>query len=69
VPILTAPPVDGIRADDPGFQRAVDERLAAELARRSLPVLALDAGDSDGWLDVVEAACRPLVAPAQLDLL
>jgi len=69
VPVIAAPPADGVRAADPGFQRAVDEVLGAELARRGLPVLELDPAASDGWLDVAEAACRPLVAPAQLELL
>ena len=69
VPILAAPPSDGVRAPDPGFQRAVDERLEEEIARRDLPVLRLDASASDGWLDVAEVAARALVAPRQLDLL
>jgi nicotinamide riboside kinase len=69
VPILASPSADGVRAADPAFQRAVDELLGREIARRGLAVLELDPSASDGWLDVVAAACRPLVAPAQLDLL
>lgn len=69
VPILAAPPADGVRAADPGFQRAVDERLEAEIARRALPVVRLDPAASDGWLDVAEAAARQLLRPRQLPLL
>ena len=60
---------DGVRAADPTFQRAVDDRLTREVAERGLAVLALDANDPDGWLDVVEAACHDLVRGDQLDLL
>lgn len=69
VPIVAAPPADGVRAADPGFQRTIDERLDAEISRRGLPVLALDPAASDAWLDRVEAACRERLAPPQLDLL
>ena len=58
-----------MRAADPGFQRAVDERLDAEIARRGLTVLALDPAASDGWLDRVERACSEWLEPPQLDLL
>jgi nicotinamide riboside kinase len=69
VPILAGPSPDGIRAADPGFQRAVEERLRLELARRGLPVLSLDPAASDSWTDAAEAAARALVAPRQLELL
>lgn len=69
VPILAGPSADGVRAADPSFQRAVDELLAREIARRGLTVLDLDAAASDGWIDAVEAACRPLLAADQLELL
>jgi len=69
VPILAAPSPDGVRAADPAFQRAVDERLLRELEARRLPALSLDADASDGWLDRVEAAARELLAPDQLELL
>jgi nicotinamide riboside kinase len=69
VPILEQPASDGVRAADPTFQRAVEEVLGREIERRGLSVLGLDPRDSDGWLDRVEAACRDLVAPDQLDLL
>jgi hypothetical protein len=69
VPILAAPPADGVRAADPGFQRAIDERLDAEISRRGLPVLGLDPAASDAWLDRVEAACRERLVSPQLDLL
>ena len=69
VPMLATPSPDGVRAVDPGFQRAVDERLSAEIAARDLPVLALDPADRDGWLDRVEAAAWERVGSAQLELL
>ena len=69
VPLFTLPQPDGIRAADPTFQRAVARRLEDEIAARRVPVLALDAADSDGWLDAVEAAVLALVRPPQLPLL
>lgn len=69
VPILDAPSPDGVRAANPAFQRAVDERLERELAERRLPVLRLEAAESDGWLDIVELAAREQLASSQLELL
>ncbi len=69
VPILGAPSLDGVRAADPGFQRAVDERLDREIARRNLAVLTLEAERSDDWLDQVERVCRERLGPDQLELL
>jgi nicotinamide riboside kinase len=69
VPILDDPSPDGIRSADPAFQRAVDDRLDHELARRSLTPLRLDPGRRDGWLDAVEARVLELLQPAQLQLL
>jgi len=69
VPLLVLPQPDGIRATDPNFQRAVAERLAAELELRAVETLALDADDSERWLDRVEAAALSLLEPPQLPLL
>ncbi|MGH9381760.1 MAG: AAA family ATPase [Thermoanaerobaculia bacterium] len=69
VPIVDAPSADGIRAPDPAFQRAVDERLDRELAERRLSPLSLDPQDRDGWLDRVEDAVLARLAPAQMELL
>jgi len=69
VPIVAQPTRDGFRAVDPLFQRAVDERLRQEVARRGLPTVELDGDDSDRWLDRVERACAPRLAPAQLELI
>lgn len=69
VPIVAEPTADGIRAADPAFQRAVDERLRRELSARDLDPLFLDPGNRDGWLDRVEAAILALLSPAQLELL
>jgi len=69
VPILDEPSPDGIRSADPAFQRAVEERLGRELARRALDPLHLDPTCRAGWLDAVEAAVLDRLRPAQLQLL
>ncbi len=69
VPILQAPQADGIRAPDPAFQRAVDDRLRAELAARGIEPLALKADASSEWLDEVEAEAFRRLRPSQLELL
>jgi nicotinamide riboside kinase len=71
VPIVEQPSPDGVRSADPAFQRAVEERLARELADRGIAALRLDP-DPDrrpGWLDIVEQAVWQLILPAQLPLL
>ena len=69
VPIVDEPSPDGIRALDPGFQRAVDERLEQELRRRELPVLHLEPDDRDQWVERVLEAVTDRIRPAQLELL
>jgi len=69
VPVVDAPSPDGVRAADPGFQRAVDERLERELERRRLPLLHLDPARSDDWVDAVLGEVLPRLAPPQLELL
>jgi hypothetical protein len=69
VPIVEAPQRDGVRAEDPGFQRAIDERLDRELAARGLTAARLDPGGRPGWLDTVEAAVIERLRPPQLRLL
>jgi nicotinamide riboside kinase len=71
VPILGGeePNPDGLRSTDPSFQRAVEQRLDEELARRDLPVLSLDPDDRAGWLDTVSELAWDRVRPAQLELL
>lgn len=69
VPIASGPLPDGIRDADPAFQRAVEERLLAELAARSLSFLTLDPLARATWLDRVEAAVIERLAPPQLNLL
>jgi len=66
VPIVADPRPDGFRSPDPGFQQAVEERLARELAERALPVLALDSQGRAGWLDRVELEIWGRMSPAQL---
>jgi nicotinamide riboside kinase len=69
VPVLQEPASDGVRAVDPAFQRAVEQRLAEELERRGLSPLYLDPQARGAWLDRVEATVWELLRPAQLPLL
>lgn len=69
VPIFAAPSADGIRALDPAFQRAIDDRLLAELKLRELPVEYLDDNDRDGWLETCVAKVLGRLEPPQLQLL
>ncbi len=69
VPIITAPRADGVRSDDPSFQRAVEERLIRELSVRNLAPLRLDSADRSGWLDVVVRVVLEKLDPPQLSLL
>ena len=69
VPVLDTPAPDGVRAADPGFQRAIDARLNAEVAARGLAVLRLDPSERVRWVDQVERAAWERLAPAQLELL
>ncbi|MFL6195218.1 MAG: ATP-binding protein [Thermoanaerobaculia bacterium] len=68
VPIVEDLSPDGIRSPDPGFQQAVEDRLAQEIAERRLTVLQLDPAGRPGWLDTVERAVWERVRPAQLPL-
>lgn len=69
VPVLEEPHADGVRAVDPGFQRAVEERLRDELAARRLAALDLGRVERSRWLEAVEAAALELLRPPQLELL
>ena len=68
IPIVSAPSADGVRATDPSFQRAVDDRLLEELSRRGLPVLGLDPTGRDQWLQVAEQEVLDRLRPPQLQL-
>lgn len=69
VPIVEEPRADGIRATDPGFQHAVEERLGRELAARGCSAHRLDPAARAEWLDEVERLVLARLAPAQLPLL
>jgi len=69
VPIVDQPSPDGIRALDPAFQRAVDQRLEAELEARHLPALRLRPEERDRWVDQVHDTVVESIRPAQLELL
>ena len=66
---MREPADDGLRATDPSFQRAVDERLTRELDRRAIATVQLSAEDRDGWIDAVEAEAWRLLEPPQMQLL
>jgi nicotinamide riboside kinase len=68
VPIVAAPSADGVRATDPVFQRAVDDRLLAELSERELPHVNLDPLRRDGWLRQAEQEVLTHLQPPQLRL-
>ena len=53
-PVIELPSADGVRADNPAFQLAVEERLVEEVARRGLPCLELSRGQRDEWIEEVE---------------
>lgn len=69
VPILAGPQADGIRAADPLFQRAIDDRLRDEIAVRGVRAVALEPARSSEWLDRVEAEILQRLRPAQLELI
>ena len=69
VPIGEAPSADGIRALDPAFQRAIDNRLLTELKRRRLPVEYLDGGTRNDWLDTAVTVVLDRLKPPQMQLL
>jgi len=69
VPILDTPAPDGVRAVNPAFQRAIEERLLEELAARALAILPLSGVDRTAWLDQVEAAAWERLRSPQLELL
>ena len=69
VPVVEDPSPDGVRAEDPAFQRAVDERLEQELGSRGLDAYYLNPTSRHNWLDAVEARVLDLIQPAQMQLL
>ncbi len=69
VPVVAAPEADGVRATDPSFQMAVEERLGRELAQRRLEAVQLDPGRREGWLDAVESLVWERLRPPQLRLI
>lgn len=69
VPIVNPLQADGLRATDPTFQHAVEDRLLLEIERRNLEVLRLNPEKQADWLETVEEVVRAKIRPAQLDLL
>jgi nicotinamide riboside kinase len=68
VPIVGGPRSDGIRATDPAFQKAVEQRLERELESRGLCAHRLDPADRAHWLDTAEALVWEQMRPRQLAL-
>lgn len=69
VPIVHDLSADGVRSEDPVFQRAVEERLRKELQKKNLDTMKLPAESREQWLDIVEERVNKFLAPAQLSLL
>ena len=69
VPIVDSLRPDGVRAVNPAFQLAVEERLRQELAARRITPVQLDTAQRASWLDLVESAVWERVRPPQLRLL
>ncbi len=69
VPIVNDPRPYGLRATDPAFQTAVDERLLRELKQRELAFLDLCDIERVSWLDHVEERAWKDLEPRQLELL
>ena len=68
VPVVAGPSDDGVRATDPSFQEAVDDRLLRELERRRLRVVHLSPDGRESWLDEVETVVWDRLQPPQLRL-
>jgi nicotinamide riboside kinase len=69
VPVMTTPAADGVRATDPEFQRAIDQRLERELRAYDLTAHRLDPDRRATWLDAAESLVLERQQPAQLSLL
>ena len=69
VPVVEVPSADGVRATDPAFQSAVEERLSVEVERRGLETLRLDPVKRVDWVRQVEIAVWDRLRPPQLNLL
>jgi nicotinamide riboside kinase len=69
VPVVEAPNADGIRATDPAFQKAIEDRLLEELQRRNLPVEYLDPAARHDWSEAAVALVLERLRPPQLQLL
>jgi nicotinamide riboside kinase len=68
VPIVGQPSADGVRATDPSFQAAVDERLLREIERHALEVVRLNPEGRASWLDTVESLVWDRLRPPQMRL-
>lgn len=69
VPIVDTPSPDGIRATDPAFQRAVDDRLLHELSRRGLTIHHMSPDRRSDWLEMAETLVVDALALPQMLLL
>ena len=69
VPITAVPQADGMRAADPIFQKAVEDRLRSELEQRGLDYHDLTNSPREGWLDIVENKVLAKLEPPQLSLI
>ncbi|PWB68317.1 MAG: hypothetical protein C3F15_16670 [Holophagae bacterium] len=63
VPLWSEPSYDGVRAVDPGFQRAIDELIGAMVEVRGLAPLRLAPDRRDLWADHIMEAILPSIEP------
>lgn len=66
VPVWTTPRWDGVRDTDASFQRAINDLLDEQLARRGLAHLALDPARRDRWGEQVLSLLEPRLHPMPL---
>lgn len=66
VPLWTTPRWDGVRDTDVLFQKAIDDLLDEQLARRGLAYVALQPEQRDSWGDQVLALLEPRLFPMPL---
>jgi hypothetical protein len=68
VPILHPPSYDGTRDTTASFQDEVDRVIDDLLVRFNVPHHRLDAGDRDGWVNVVLGSVGLPLKPPQMDI-
>lgn len=68
VPVIQAPSFDGTRAVSRAFQLQIDETIDALVRDFSVPIVALDPRDRDGWVPTVLRTLELPLNPPQIEL-